>query len=97
MKNFLNKIWDKFLNVLENNKIYKETKGAIIAGVCQGLSTRFGIRADLIRIIWLVFLIPSFGTATLVYIILAMVMPSKPVVTNYRNSSYIDVNSWEKK
>ena len=97
MKKLLNNFWDKVLNVIENNKIYKERKGAIIAGVCQGLSVRFGLRVDLIRIIWLIFLIPSFGTATLLYIILAIVMPTKPIVTNYRNSSYIDVNGWEKK
>ena len=98
MANFLNKIWDGMLNFLENNKIYRERKGAIISGVCQGLATRFGIRADLIRIIWLLFLIPSFGTALIIYIILAIIMPIKTTVTtNYKNASYIDGKAWEKK
>ena len=42
----LNKIWNKFLNFLENKKIYKSYEGAIISGVCSGLSERFGISAS---------------------------------------------------
>ena len=34
----LNKLWNKFLNFLEDKKMYKSYNGAVISGVCCGLS-----------------------------------------------------------
>lgn len=97
MANFLNKIWDSVLNFLENNKIYKESQGAMIAGVAKGLSERFGVSVQLIRVLFVIATIVSFGTTILIYVLLALVMPVRKHNVNYRNSSYIDGNAQEKK
>ncbi|AME08860.1 MULTISPECIES: PspC domain-containing protein [Gemella] len=97
MINNLNKLWERFLGYLEDKKIYKEPSGAMIAGVCQGLSNRFGINITLLRVLWLCVSLISFGGAIVVYIILAMTLPTKPRKNNYQKSNYINGNAWEKK
>ena len=92
----LNKIWNKFLNFLENKKIYKSYEGAIISGVCIGLSERFGISASFLRVLFLLASIFSFGSPILIYILLSIIMPAKSMKENYRKSSYIDGRAWEK-
>ena len=89
----LNKIWNKFLNFLENKKIYKSYEGAIISGVW---SERFGISASFLRVLFLLASIFSFGSPILIYILLSIIMPAKPMKENYRKSSYIDGRAWEK-
>jgi phage shock protein PspC (stress-responsive transcriptional regulator) len=56
------------------HKLYRDTKGARVAGVCSGLSWYFGIDVTLIRIIMLVAILA--GTAGFwVYVILWIVVP----------------------
>ncbi|MGX7112688.1 PspC domain-containing protein [Gemella cuniculi] len=97
MVNMLNKMWDKFLNFLENKQIYRVMNGAMIAGVCSGLSERFGVSVSLIRVLWLLASIFSFGSPILIYILFAIVMPKKPVKPNYQKTSYVDGRAWEKR
>ena len=92
----LNKLWNKFLNFLEAKKIYKSYEGAIVSGVCSGLSERFGISASFLRVLFLLASIFSFGSPILMYILLSIIMPVKPTKGNYRNSSYIDGRACEK-
>ena len=92
----LNKIWNKFLNFLEDKKIYKSYEGALVSGVCSGLSKRFGISASFLRVLFLLASIFSFGSPILIYILLSIIMPEKPMKENYRKSSYIDGRAWEK-
>ena len=92
----LNKIWNKFLNFLEDKKIYKSYEGALVSGVCSGLSKRFGISASFLRVLFLLASIFSFGSPILIYILLSIIMPVKSTKENYKNSSYIDGRAWEK-
>jgi len=92
----LNKIWNKFLNFLEDKEMYKSYEGALISGVCSGLSKRFGISASFLRVLFLLASIFSFGSPILIYILLSIIMPVKPMKENYRKSSYIDGRAWEK-
>ena len=87
----LNKIWNKFLNFLEDKEMYKSYEGALISGVCSGLSRRFGISASFLRVLFLL-----ASSPILIYILLSIIMPVKPMKENYRNSSYIDGRAWEK-
>ncbi len=73
----LNKLWNKFLNFLEAKKIYKSYEGAIVSGVCSGLSERFGISASFLRVLFLLASIFSFGSPILIYILLSIIMPVK--------------------
>ena len=81
----LNKLWNKFLNFLEDKKMYKSYEGAVISGVCSFL-----------RVLFLLASIFSFGSPILIYILLSIIMPAKPMKENYRNASYIDGRAWEK-
>lgn len=49
----------------------------IIFGVCGGLAEYLNVSPNLIRIIWIIFGIASFGTAILIYIILRFIIPQK--------------------
>lgn len=47
-----------------------------IAGVCAGLSKKYGIDVTIVRVLFVVFSLFFFGTGVLIYLILAIVMPS---------------------
>ncbi len=47
----------------------------MLAGVCGGFAEYLGWDATLVRIIFAIILVSSFGTAVLAYFILAIVMP----------------------
>lgn len=92
----LNRIWNNFLEFLEKKQIYKVYNGAMIAGVCNGLGERFGISVSLLRALFLIASIFSFGSPILLYFLLVIVMPSKPIKQNYKKSSYVEGRAWEK-
>lgn len=54
-----------------------------IFGVCAGLAEYLNINPNLMRILWIIFGISSFGTAILIYIILRFVIPSKNKYADY--------------
>ncbi len=47
-------------------------------GVCSGLAEHFSMDPTLMRVLF-VFIFLAFGTGLLLYLILAIVMPEKPV------------------
>lgn len=47
----------------------------MICGVCAGIGEYFGIDATVIRLVWAVLSVASFGTGLLAYIIAAIIMP----------------------
>lgn len=57
-------------------KLYKGEKK--IFGVCSGLGEYFEIDPTVVRLIFLGALL-LFGTGVLLYIILAVIMPDKPI------------------
>ena len=87
----INKLWNKFLGYLEDKKIYRTYDGALFAGVCSGISKRFGISLSLVRVLFLL-----IGSPLILYFLLVIVMPTEPRKQNYRKPSYIDVRAWEK-
>lgn len=56
-------------------KLRKSRTDKMLAGVCGGFADYFNIDSTIIRIIFAIILISSFGTAVLAYFILAIVMP----------------------
>lgn len=64
---------------MQQKKIKKLTlsDNKVIFGVCGGLAEYFNIYPNIMRIIWLIFLFASFGTALIVYIILRFIIPPK--------------------
>jgi phage shock protein C len=56
--------------------LVRPRQGKIIAGVCAGLATRFGISVTLIRVIFVIFAVT--GAGELVYLVLWMLIPKAP-------------------
>lgn len=56
-------------------KLRKSRTDKMLAGVCGGFAEYLGWDATLVRIIFALILVSSFGTAVLAYFILAIVMP----------------------
>ncbi len=58
-------------------KLYKIREGKKLCGVCGGIAEYFNIDPTLIRLIWAIGTLFSFGTGILAYIIAALVIPDK--------------------
>ncbi|MEX0720229.1 MAG: PspC domain-containing protein [Balneolaceae bacterium] len=56
-------------------KLRKSRTDKMLAGVCGGFADYLGWDSTIIRIIFALILVSSFGIAVLVYFILAIVMP----------------------
>ncbi|MDK2983425.1 MAG: phage shock protein [Thermococcaceae archaeon] len=59
-------------------KLYRSRKNRIVFGVCGGLAEYFDVDPTIVRIIFIILLLASFGTAVLLYLLLALVMPLEP-------------------
>ncbi len=59
-------------------KLYRSRKERMIAGVCGGLATYFGIDPTWIRIFFILFFFVG-GAALMAYLIMWVIMPLEPV------------------
>ncbi len=62
-------------NVTTGRKLFRDPDHAVIGGVLSGIAAFFGVQVVLIRIVFVILLLASFGTAVLLYIILWAVVP----------------------
>jgi phage shock protein PspC (stress-responsive transcriptional regulator) len=58
------------------HQLRRSTKDKKIAGVCGGLAQYFDIDSSIIRILYVILCLASFGAGVLLYIILALVVPN---------------------
>ena len=59
-------------------KLYKSETNKMLAGVCGGIAGYFNIDPTLVRLGWVVFCALG-GSGLLAYIIMAIIMPSRPI------------------
>src|SRR5690606_37694566 len=59
----------------ESRKIYRDKDNAIIGGVLAGFAKFFGIDPLWVRLVFIVILLGSFGTALVVYLLLWLIIP----------------------
>ena len=59
-------------------KLYKSESNKMLAGVCGGIAEYFNIDPTLVRLGWVVFCALG-GSGLLAYIIMAIIMPSRPI------------------
>jgi phage shock protein C len=57
--------------------LYRPRRGRMVAGVAIGLARRFGLPVWLVRLVWLLLLLPGGLPGILPYAILWIVMPSE--------------------
>lgn len=64
--------------MVENiKKLYRLPKQGKIFGVCAGLADYFDMDVALIRVVFVILVLATGGSALLIYIILAIVMPTR--------------------
>lgn len=62
----------------DQKRLYRSGNEKMLAGVCGGMAEYFGLDPVLVRIIWVIFALASFGTAILIYIVLWLIIPKHP-------------------
>jgi phage shock protein PspC (stress-responsive transcriptional regulator) len=62
-----------------NTQLYRSKDGAVLGGVCSGISERFKIDVSLVRILFLLAVIGA-GVGVGIYVILWIVLPEKSEV-----------------
>jgi len=62
---------------MPKKKLYRNTKDKVIAGVCSGIADHFNTDPVLIRLLWVILTLISFGAGILAYIIAWIIIPKK--------------------
>jgi phage shock protein C len=60
-----------------NRGLYRSRRNRIIAGVAAGMSERFGVPVWLMRLLWLILLLPGGIPGLVPYVILWVLLPSE--------------------
>ncbi len=68
----------------ERRSLYRSENDKMLGGVCGGLAAYLRIDSSVVRIIYALLILGSFGTALLLYIILWLVLPPKSMVTTVK-------------
>ncbi|MFD2763639.1 PspC domain-containing protein [Micromonospora eburnea] len=59
-----------------SRKLVRPRQGRMVAGVCAGLAQRFGLSANLVRLLFLLSLLLP-GTQVIIYLVLWILMPNE--------------------
>lgn len=62
----------------QHRRLYRSSVNRVIAGVCGGIAEYTGIDPTIVRVLWVIGLILSFGTAVIAYLICWIVIPPDP-------------------
>ena len=65
-------------NAPNKGRLYRDDNDKILGGVCSGLAAYFRIDPSIVRLIFVVFMF-SAGTGFLLYLLLWIILPSKPL------------------
>ena len=61
----------------EPKRIYRSKKDAILGGVCGGLAEYFNLDPVLIRLLWVIGTLLSFGVGIIAYLIALIIIPER--------------------
>jgi phage shock protein C len=61
----------------DEKRLYRNDRTKMLFGVCQGISEYAGTDPFLIRLLAIIALFASIGTALLVYLLMAVLLPTK--------------------
>ena len=74
----------------EPRRLYRSENDKMLGGVCGGLAAYLRIDPSVVRIVYALLILGSFGTALLLYIILWIALPPKSMVTKIRKRLFRD-------
>jgi phage shock protein PspC (stress-responsive transcriptional regulator) len=66
-----------FSSLRSSLPLRRSSTNKILMGVCGGLGEKFGIDANLIRLIWAAFALGTMGTGALVYLVAGLLLPAE--------------------
>jgi phage shock protein C len=69
---------DMMNTIIPQRKLYRSRTDRMIAGVCGGLSKRFGIDSTWVRLLFVLFFFAG-GSALLIYLVMWFIVPEDPV------------------
>ena len=61
------------------DRLYRSPDDRMLAGVAGGLAENWNIDPSLVRIVWAVLVVLTGGLALLVYVVMAIVVPERPL------------------
>jgi phage shock protein C len=61
-----------------NRRLYRSRNQRMLAGVCGGIAEYFNIDVTIVRLIWAILSLSTFGSGLLIYIISAIIIPERP-------------------
>src|ERR1700676_1552465 len=73
-----------------SRRLYRSENDKMLGGVCGGLAAYLKIDPSVVRIIYAVLILGSFGTAILLYFILWIALPPKSMVTKIKKRLFRD-------
>ncbi len=73
-----------------SRRLYRSENDKMLGGVCGGLAAYLRIDPSVVRIIYALLILGSFGTALLLYIILWIALPPKSLVTKIKKRLFRD-------
>lgn len=59
-------------------RLYRSSRNKIIAGICGGIGEYLGIDPVVVRLVWVIFTLLSFGAGIFAYLIAWMIIPRNP-------------------
>ncbi|MCK4551151.1 MAG: PspC domain-containing protein [Candidatus Aenigmarchaeota archaeon] len=60
-------------------RLYRSTDDVMISGVCGGVAEYFDVDPTIVRVLWVFLTIAGMGAGLLLYIIMAIIVPVKPI------------------
>lgn len=78
------------------NRLYRSENDKKIAGVCGGIAEYFGIDSTIVRLIWLISIL-VYGTGLLVYIVAAVIIPTREEAESTMNLHKDSDNEYKQK
>ena len=66
-----------FSSLRSNLPLQRSSSNRVLLGVCGGLADKYGIDANLIRLIWAAFALGTMGTGALVYFVVGLLLPAQ--------------------
>jgi len=62
----------------EIKRLYRSGKNRVFGGVCGGLGDYFDVDPIIVRLVWVIFTLISFGIGILAYLIAWIIIPRNP-------------------
>jgi phage shock protein C len=72
------------------DRLYRSADDRMLAGVAGGLAEMLDIDPSIVRIVWAVLVVLTGGLALLVYIVMAIVVPERPIGVEVRHQGGSD-------